>query len=790
MKRANFLLTGIVVFMLVSTNTLAQKDLQNANQLFSKLAYADAIPKYEKFIANDSSALEAKVKLADCYRMTGNYVEAEKWYAKVAVNEKATDLDRFHYGQMLMNNGRYAEAKKWLKVSQQERPHDERSENFLSAIDKIEMLFADSVNYKVSNLATNNNGNDFSPVYYKEGIVYTASKTSVPHAKTHSWTGESFTKLYRTENGMTTPFAKEIQVKFNNGPASFGSENEIYSTTNILKVAKSKHDIYKLNIVYSKFNGKNWSKPTNFKYNSPQYNIAHPSATADGKRLYFSSDMPGGEGGMDLYYSDLTSEGWSAPVNLGKDVNTPGNEVFPMIHLEGALYFASNGHEGIGGLDVHVTSFDSVWQKPIALPYPVNSRYDDFGFIINNEKNSGYFASNRPGGKGGDDIYNFEFTPSLLDGIVLNEDTKEVLPNTRITIVESATGKALTVVSDNMGKFKTQISSCRSYDFKAVNEDYATEQVLQLKTSCTSTQAGKLEILFKNPILKFETIDKYSGQLLAGSFIEIVDSESKKLLASGKASDLAFKAVPCKEYNVVAKKEPLPDVKTYFKTSCVAHDEVVKIYMGLPPVDPLFIGGVVSDKDSKQTLDSVAVVIYNINNQPVATVTSSVDGNFGITGFQNIDRLVFFRNGYFSVTKSVKNEANKKNILVEMPKLKLDAIIQLEGIYYDVGKFTIRPDAARVLDNVVKVMKENSSLFIELGAHTDARGNDNSNMVLSDNRAKAAAQYIIDNGIDANRISGKGYGESILKNACGNGIKCQEKQHQENRRTEVKVTAY
>jgi outer membrane protein OmpA-like peptidoglycan-associated protein len=152
--------------------------------------------------------------------------------------------------------------------------------------------------------------------------------------------------------------------------------------------------------------------------------------------------------------------------------------------------------------------------------------------------------------------------------------------------------------------------------------------------------------------------------------------------------------------------------------------------------------------------------------------------------------MVFFRNGYFSVTRKFTEGMDRKNIVIEMPALKLDKIIQLEGIFYDLGKSNIRPDAARVLDVVVEVLNENPSLEIELGAHSDARGNDESNLSLSDKRAKAAAAYIIGKGIAETRISGKGYGETMLKNKCLNNIKCSEKEHQENRRTEVKITKY
>jgi outer membrane protein OmpA-like peptidoglycan-associated protein len=768
----------------------SQADLTEANKLYTKLAYADAIPKYKKVISRDSSSVTAKTRLADCYRLTGNYREAEKWYASISTASSATDLDRFHYGQMLMNNGKYEDAKKWLQKSRHERPDDERAHNYLASLETIHRLFADSISYKVINIKANGSGNDFSPAYFNKGIVFTSSENNIPKSKTHAWTGESFTKLVYTESDATRePFANEVQIKFNNGPATFSAKQEMFNTINTLRVPNSKKDIYKLNIIISSFDGKKWSKPENFKYNSPHHNIAHPSLSVDGSTLYFSSDMPGGEGGMDLYFCERNESGWSDPVNLGNEINTPGNEIFPFIHDDGTLYFASNGHEGIGGLDVYMTAKAKTWQKPAALPYPVNTRHDDFGFILNNEKRAGYFSSNRPGGKGGDDIYEFQFSPSELKGIAINKDSGKPVPYAVITASDSE-NRTITITCDSLGKFTAAIYPCRDYTVTAASDDYASIIKHEFKSSCTSTDAGYMEMVFNNPLLTFEVLDKYSAAKISGVTVEIRDAETRQMVGTGDAETIKQSIDPCKEYVIVASKSGLPEVKTYFKTACVAKDQVVKISMGLPPIDKLFAGGIVYDQETKKTLDSVAVVIYDTKNIPLATITSSSEGTFGITGFKNIDRMIFFRNGYFSVTRKFTEGMDRKNIIIEMPALKLDRIIQLEGIFYDLGKSNIRPDAARVLDVVVEVLNENPSLEIELGAHTDARGNDESNLALSDKRAKAAAAYIIGKGIAESRIIGRGYGETVLKNKCLNNVKCSEKDHQENRRTEVKITKY
>jgi len=768
----------------------AQKELEEANSLYEKLAFSDAIPKYKEVLNTFPSLLVAKTKLADCYRLTGNYVEAEKWYAMVANQSRSTDLDRFHYGQMLMNNGKYDEAKKWLLISQNERPSDERASNYIKSIDEIERLFSDSISYSIENIDANGTGNDFSPAFFANGIVITSSSTDIPKSKTHAWTGESFTKLtYIDFKNKRSRFAPEVESKFNDGPVSFASQNDMYSTINTMKANNTK-TIYKLNIIHSTLENQRWTKPVPFEYNNPAYNVAHPAISSDGTRIYFSSDMPGGEGGMDLYYCDWANDHWNKPVNLGKDINTPGNEVFPFVHADGTLYFASNGHEGIGGLDVYVSSFSEEWHKPIALPYPINTRFDDFGLIFDHDKSTGYFSSNRTGGKGGDDIYKFRFTPSVLRGVVINSSTHEPVTDIEVEVRNIKSGKSTKIKTDHQGRFDVSVSPCQKYNVTATSEDYFDAATKDVQTSCSSTEVDLVELFFSNPTLTVEVVDKYNGKRLDDVFIDLKDTDTKKVIKQGVSSDFSKVVEPCHEYLIIAQRQGLPEVRTYFKSTCKSKNETVKILMGLPPADPSLISGFVFDQDTKRPLDSAALVVYSTNNIPLATVTSAGDGSFAITGFKNIDRIVFFRNGYFSVTKVLKDESNKKNIMAELPKLQLDKIIKLEGIYYDLGKFTIRADAARVLDNVIKVMNENPTLVIELGAHTDSRGQDDTNLILSDKRAKAAAAYIISKGISAERVVGKGYGESVLKNSCGNGVKCSEKQHQENRRTEVKITRY
>jgi len=797
-KRCRYGALAILVLVLTCHTTWAQKDLNEANKLYSKLAYADAIPKYKEAIKKDTALFEAKAKLADCYRLTGNYIMAEQWYARVVKARQATNLEHFYYGQMLMSNGKYPEARQWLEVAERESPQDERAANFISAINGIQRFFSDSANYTIRNLPVNTDGNDFGAAWYEKGIVYTASKQHVSRSRQHSWTGESFTNLYYADSTVSAKtdakaFTSDIQRKLNNGPASFTSDNKkVYNTVNTEKVSDANKDTYKLYIIESTYDGKRWSKPLEFVYNNAQYNVAHPAISPDGNRLYFSSDMPDGEGGMDIYYSDRSNANtWSKPVNLGKAVNTPGNEVFPFVHADGILYFASNGHEGLGGLDVYATQQSATgWASPINIGYPVNTRYDDFGLILNNERDYGYFSSNRPGGKGGDDIYHFSFKPNYLTITVVDGVTALPVPQAKIFVLDKTANKTVTRQADEQGKLTIPVQACRTLEVAAAKEGYPTNQPKAYQITCGKVVTDNLEVTLANPRLMVEVADKATGKALPGVSIELREAQTQRVIASGDVQKFAGVIKPCTDYVVTATRTGMPPVTSNFKSSCTPKDETVKLSMGLPPPDPNFVGGTVIEQGTTHMLDSVTAVVYDVNNQPLTTITTASDGSFSLAGFKNVGRLAFFRQGYFSVTKVIAGEANRKNIVVEMPRLVMDKVIQLDGILYDVGKFNIRADAARVLDNVVKVMHENSTLEIELSAHTDARGNDETNLALSDKRAKAAAAYIVSKGISDSRIKGKGYGESQLKNKCTNGVKCTEQAHQQNRRTEVKITKY
>ncbi|MFP4022948.1 MAG: PKD domain-containing protein [Thiohalospira sp.] len=273
--------------------------------------------------------------------------------------------------------------------------------------------------YSISLLPFNSNKyNEIAPVYYRGDVVFCSNrKNSIFITFTDERENLPLYDIYRVEEGRDDwgkpqLFEKDFKSNFNVGPATFNSTgSEIYFTRNInvkKKIGNSIDRNNKLGIYYSKFSRYRggWSQPTPFEYNNPEYNFAHPSLSEDGQYLYFVSDMEGGYGGTDIYVCKFEGNNWSEPENLGPQINSEGNEFFPFIHSSGRLYFSSDGHEGEGRLDIFYSEkISGEWHKPIGMDPPINSRYNDFGLIIDVFKKSGLFSSDRS--RNSDDIYSF-----------------------------------------------------------------------------------------------------------------------------------------------------------------------------------------------------------------------------------------------------------------------------------------------------------------------------------------------------------------------------------------------
>ncbi len=452
--------------------------VNQANKSFDNLAYIKAINKYEKL--NEASYLSDSIKgqLAVAYLKVSETVKSENIFASVPMDHLSND-QLFMYAQSLKYNGKYAEADRIIAIYKQRNPEDGRATELLNSLPKIEKILAEE-RYLIEEVNFNSQQSDFGPVVYN-GDVYFVSARDLDYIikREYAWKEAPYLNVLKTsekEGLFSNPklFSTEMRSMFHDGPVCFSKDGkELYITRNInndfidanFKKKKGYNNLIILKSV--KQADGSWSKPEELPFNSSAYSCGHACLSYDGNRLYFTSNMPGSIGGTDIYYVNREGDSWGKPVNLGEDINTEGDEMFPFIHQSGRLYFASNGHVGVGGLDIFIAEKKDQGYQVKNMGYPVNTEKDDFGVYLDAEGKHGYLSSNREGGKGDDDIYRFTvlkdvlFQKGLL-GKLINKNTKAIISNSPVQFKDLNGGLIAQVNSDNEGVIKAEFEDQES----------------------------------------------------------------------------------------------------------------------------------------------------------------------------------------------------------------------------------------------------------------------------------------------------------------------------------------
>ena len=462
-----------------SQNNTAKK----GNKYYNIYHYYDAIEKLEQIT---DKTPEIKRQLAESYFNTGQYEEAQDYYFQLSNSNDATKDDIYDLVRLFLINEKYQEAELWMNKFSQIAPDDTRAKLFASSKGFYKSLSKDKGFFLVKNLDYNNDAQEFSTTFYKDKILYSTSRKDVEIIKRKwAWNELPFLDLYIAEIDTNTleftSYEKfSFNKKFHEGTVSFNKEYDfMFFTSNNYKHPSS-DKIIKLKMMSSRLrnNGK-WSKPKNFPYNDKEYSVGHPALTPDGKTVYFASDQPGGIGGVDIYVSHLNDNGsWSIPQNLGDKINTESNEMFPFIHPKGFLFFASNGRPGLGGLDIFVAKIEQDQIVSVEnLGAPVNTNFDDFGFIIDEKLEYGYFSSNRLTGKGDDDIYSFKlkkpyFIKKTIVGIAVDQNN-EPLKNVTVNLYDDNNNIIRTITTDSTGKFEFIVEPNKEFVVDGNKDKYA-----------------------------------------------------------------------------------------------------------------------------------------------------------------------------------------------------------------------------------------------------------------------------------------------------------------------------
>ena len=512
---------------------------KKADKFFESYAYSSAVEIYEELYANDTKNPKFIQRLAYSYDKMLNYKKALKYYSLLVQLEQAQAIDYYQYAQLLHMEGKDVESKSWLEKYMIKSPGDQRVKKQLENLSRAKNANLGTDNVTIKNLEGNTRFTDMCANYFKDQLVYSSAKDSFSMVKnTYEWNNQPFLDLYISKPTLN-PNIKDsksvfsaVNTRFHEGSVSFTSDfNTMYFTRNNFlngRIMTTPDGTNNLKIFIADYNGKEWKNIRSLPFNSDQYSVGHPALSPDDKTLYFISDMPGGYGQTDIYKSEWNGSGWGRPINLGESVNTSGREMFTYFDKEGVLYFSSDGHPGNGGLDVFAAKpDDSGNYKVVNVVSPINSPYDDFGLVINNDSLTGYFTSNRTGGKGDDDIYSFIINKIDLKVIVYDDRSKLILPGSKVSLMTDKTKLIDSKIADQNGAVEFTVKPKTKYQLVAENTTYITESKdIQIKGSLFDFFHQE-EIYLKqaHPYLTIEVIDKESGLIIPKALVDI--SEGK-----------------------------------------------------------------------------------------------------------------------------------------------------------------------------------------------------------------------------------------------------------------------
>ena len=793
------ILTTIFLFILI-VNLSAQK---KGDKVYDNLGYLTATDYYQD-LEDEKQTYDIKLKLANSFRLNSQYEAAEYWYAQI-INEVQDNETIFQYANTLQSNGKCEDAIRWYKEFQAKS--NDKTRSFIEDCDDIKK-FENHKHIKLFNLMDlNTEHHDFSPIPHKKGLIFTSMRGGAKKVSnnTDKWTKDNFSDLFYIEKDgdkfkEAKPLKGEVNGNFHDGVATFNAPNKQMIFTRTSKKKSDEEEVKELKIFSAKGEGETWQEVKELPFCDKEYSTCHPTISINGQRLYFSSNRPGGFGGMDIYVSEKQGTKWGKPINLGPTVNTSSNEIFPFISQKDKLFFASNGHKGLGGLDIFVVekskqNDENSWADRKNVGKPINSKKDDFGFYIDQEEEMGYVSSNRPGGAGQDDIYRWEKT---------DEDSKKEDPfdpdpeNPNEIIGKGKSGIYQVAVCD--AKTGKKLENARVALLKSEDNWLAYEDENQMPNSIlTNNIGGDFGIKVQGGVVRADASFTTNPNGVFNYFLE----ENKT-------------------YSFYAEKDYYRPTRQQLTGAQLM--ENTEYCIPLVKRNCVMLKGAVKNKNFEKYIPGAEVILMDKCTGQMTTLQTDYDGKFEMCiecacEYDIIVKKLNFKEGKTQVsTENVPcNSTVVMNTLVELELDRLEPNngsitpeyaneymtgdpsgnyqvgqeITLNNIYYDFDKDNIRADAANDLDYLVIIMSEYPSMEISLASHTDSRGKTDYNRWLSRNRSKSAKQYLINSGIAPYRIHKViGFGETRHVNDCYDGVECSEEEHQRNRRTMVTIEKF
>ena len=609
-------------FVMVSGILSAQNQYtKTADKLFDRYEYVDAAKEYLKLAEGSKADNYVYKQLAESYYNVFNTKEAVKWYAKV-VEQKQDAETYYKYAQMLKAEGNFKEADKQMQQFAQLAPNDQRAKTFVSNPNYLPELKGQTKLYDIAKSDVSSDKTDFGAVLTNDNNVYFASARNTSK-RNSNFNDEPYLDIYKATYNANGTISEAVAVdnlntKWHDGPVSITNDgntmyygSESFNEKEYVKDKAKKAKFGKIYLYKATKQGDTWSNSKPLPFNNKEYDVRNPSISKDGKTLYFSSNMPDGFGGEDIWKVSVNGDEYGTPENLGAKVNTEANESFPFITDDNVLFFSSNGKTGFGGLDVFKMDLNK-GSEAMNVGEPVNTSKDDFAFTYNATKKVGFFSSNR-------------------DGV------------------------------DNI------------YKADPVCNVQALVRVKDAKT----------------------------GKVIEGATVLLVDEKQK-----------------------------------------------------------------------------------TVSNQVTALNGETLTGVLCNTAYSAQVSKQGYESGVFEVAKAENEQVVVEALLTPIMPIITEREVILQPIYFEFNKSNITAEGAAELDKLVMVMNEYPNMVIFAKSHTDSRGSDKYNMILSDRRAKSTVQYLISKGIAKDRISGQGFGESEPKVACK---PCTEEQYAQNRRSEFLI---
>ncbi|MFY7669614.1 OmpA family protein [Tenacibaculum sp. MEBiC06402] len=491
----------IILFLTFSAILVNGQSRRVADKYFEEFAYFKAAKIYEAVYQKGDTTKYLLKRLGDAYYNNSQTEKAEFWYGKLIEEKRETDPSYlFKYSQVLRSNGYIQKSDSIYKLlniqlsTQSGEKYIDRDNNFQD--------FLNNGDKKISlrNLSINTPFSDFGGVIFEDEIYFaSASPKGEKREKLYRWNNQPFLNLYKSNGYFERVdevktdsvyelenkriLSENINTQFHESSPVFTKDGKVmyFSRVNYngKKLGKDKKLTVNLKLYRAERDGDDWKNVEELPFNSDDYSVAHPALSPDGKTLYFASDMPGTLGQTDIFKVEILEDGFGEPINLGKSINTTEKEMFPFISDDNVLFFSSNGHKGLGLLDIFQTKIynDSTYSQITNLDYPFNSKKDDFSFYLANDGEKGFFSSNRSKGKGDDDIYSFYITEipesekcyQYVTGVVTNKVTKERIPNTIVKLIDDLGTVLEEKLTDSRGSYNFKLE-CKEENYVVIAE--------------------------------------------------------------------------------------------------------------------------------------------------------------------------------------------------------------------------------------------------------------------------------------------------------------------------------